>query len=416
MKNFVLPQDKNPPETSARSALEEVLRDGARKMLQAAVEAEVADYVEHFKDLKSEMNQRLVTRNGYLPFRDILTGIGPINIRQPRVRDKRHGQTFSSAVLPKYKRRAPSIDAVIPELYLRGISTNNFPEALAALLGENAPGLSATNITRMKDVWGKEYEGWQKRRFDGTRYVYIWADGIYFNIRLEDDRPCLLVLIGATADGHKELIGIHDGMRESKQSWKDFLQNIKSRGLKVDPSLAIGDGALGFWAALEEEFPRCQGQRCWVHKTANILDKMAKSVQPNAKRMIHEMYLSPTKETAHKAYEEFLAHYTAKYPGACKCLEKDKEQLFNFYDFPAEHWCHIRTTNPIESMFATVRHRTRQTKGCGNRKATLTMVFKMGTLAEKGWRRLKGFAQLSKIVAGVKFKDGEELLTKEQVA
>lgn len=416
MKNFVLPQDKNLPGISARSALEEVLRDGARKMLQAAIENEVADYVEHFKDLKDEMNRCLVTKNGHLPSRDILTGIGPINIQQPRVRDKRDGEAFSSTVLPKYKRRVQSVEAVIPELYLRGISTNNFPEALAALLGENAPGLSSTNITRMKEIWEKEYEAWQKRRFDQTRYVYIWADGIYFNVRLDDDRPCLLVLVGATIDGDKELIGIHDGMRESKQSWKDFLQNIKSRGLSVDPSLAMGDGALGFWAALEEEFPRCRQQRCWVHKTANILDKMAKGAQPNAKRMIHEMYLSPTKDTALKAYDEFLAHYSAKYPGACKCLEKDKKQLFSFYDFPAEHWCHIRTTNPIESMFATVRHRTRQTKGCGSRIATLTMVFKMGTIAEKGWRRLRGFVQLSKVVAGVKFKDGEELLTKEQVA
>ena len=246
--------------------------------------------------------------------------------------------------------------------------------------------------------------------------VYIWADGIYFNIRLDEDRPCMLVFIGATEDGRKEFIGLYDGVRESKQSWKDFLQNLKSRGLVIEPSLAIGDGALGFWAAIEEEYPRCRHQRCWVHKTANILDKMPKSVQPNAKRMIHEMYLSPTKEKALKAYNEFLAHYSAKYSGATKCLEKDKEELFSFYDFPAEHWQHIRTTNPIESTFATVRHRSRQTKGCGSRIATLTMVYKLGTVAEKGWRRLRGFQLLSKVVAGVKFKDGEEVLIKEQVA
>ena len=415
MEKFDLPQDKNPAGISPRSALEEVLREGAKKMLQEAIETEVVEYVRACQELRDEMNKRLVTRNGYLPSRDILTGIGSLNVRQPRVRDKRENESFSSAILKKYKRRAPSIDAAVPELYLRGISTNNFPDALAALLGEKASGLSATNITRLKEVWEKEYQSWQTRRFDNVRYVYIWADGIYFNIRLNEDRPCMLVILGATEDGRKEFIGLYDGVRESKQSWKDLLQNLKSRGLVIDPSLAVGDGALGFWAAIEEEYPRCRHQRCWVHKTANILDKMPKSVQPNAKRMIHEMYMSPTKETALKAYGEFLAHYSAKYSGATKCLEKDKEQMFNFYDFPAEHWQHIRTTNPIESTFATVRHRSRQTKGCGSRMATLTMVYKLGAVAEKGWRRLRGFQLLSKVVAGVKFKDGEEVI-KEQVA
>jgi len=415
MKKFNVPQNKNPIGISPRSALEEVLRDGAKKMLQEAIETEVAEYVRACQELRDEMNKRLVTRNGYLPSRDILTGIGSLNVRQPRVRDKRKNEFFSSGILRRYKRRAPSIDAAVPELYLRGISTNNFPAALAALLGEKASGLSASNITRLKEVWEKEYQSWQTRRFDNTRYVYIWADGIYFNIRLGEDRPCMLVILGATEDGRKEFIGLHDGVRESKQPWKDLLQNLKSRGLVIDPCLAVGDGALGFWAAIEEEYPRCRHQRCWVHKTANILDKMPKSVQPNAKRMIHEMYMAPTKETALKAYGEFLAHYSAKYSGATKCLEKDKEQMFNFYDFPAEHWQHIRTTNPIESTFATVRHRSRQTKGCGSRMATLTMVYKLGTVAEEGWRRLRGFQLLSKVVAGVKFKDGEEVI-KEGVA
>lgn len=416
MKKFTLPQVKNPSEIPARSALEEVLRDGAKRLLQEAIEYEVLEYVQKFQEMKDEMNKRLVTRNGYLPTRDILTGLGPINVRQPRVRDKRDGEAFSSAVLPKYKRKTESLERLIPELYLRGISTNNFPEALSALLGKNAGGLSPANITRMKEIWEQEYETWLKRDLTGSRYVYIWADGIYFNIRLDEARPCILVLIGVNENGQKELIGIHDGVRESTLSWKEFLQNLKSRGMNVTPSLAIGDGALGFWSALEEEFPQCQQQRCWVHKTANILDKMPKSVQPNAKRMIHEMYLSPTKESALKAYEEFLKLYTPKYPGACKCLEKNKDQLFTFYDFPAEHWAHIRTTNPIESAFATVRHRTRQTKGCGSRMATLTMVFKLAKAAEEGWRRLRGFVLLSKIVAGIKFKDGEEVITKEQVA
>lgn len=414
MKKIDLLQDKNPT-ISPRSALEEVLREGAQKMLQEAIETEVAEYVRIHQELRDTMNKRLVTKNGYLPSRDILTGIGSLNIRQPRVRDNRKNEFFSSAILRKYKRRAPSIDAAVPELYLRGISTNNFPDALTALFGEKASGLSATNITRLKEVWEQEYQSWQIRRFDNARYVYIWADGIYFNIRLDEDRPCMLVIIGATEDGKKEFIGLHDGVRESKQSWKDLLQDLKSRGLVIDPSLAIGDGALGFWAAIEEEYPRCRQQRCWVHKTANILDKMPKSVQPNAKRMIHEMYMSPTKEAALKAYDEFLAHYSAKYAGATRCLEKDKEQMFNFYDFPAEHWQHIRTTNPIESTFATVRHRSRQTKGCGSRMATLTMVYKLGTMAEKGWQRLRGSKLLSKVIAGVKFKDGEEVI-KERVA
>ncbi len=416
MKKFTLPQVKNPSENPARSVLEEVLRDGAKRLLQEAIEYEVLEYVQKFKEMKDEMNNRLVTRNGYLPARDIQTGIGPINVRQPRVRDKRDEEAFSSVVLPKYKRKTESLERLIPELYLRGISTNNFPEALSALLGKNAVGLSPANITRMKEIWEQEYETWLKRDLAGRRYVYIWADGIYFNIRLDEARPCILVLIGVNEEGQKELIGIHDGVRESTLSWKEFLQNLKSRGMNVTPSLAIGDGALGFWSAIEEEFPQCRQQRCWVHKTANILDKMPKSVQPNAKRMIHEMYLSPTKESAQKAYEEFLQLYTAKYPGACKCLEKSKDQLFTFYDFPAEHWAHIRTTNPIESAFATVRHRTRQTKGCGSRMATLTMVFKLAKVAEEGWRRLRGFVLLSKVIAGIKFKDGEEVMTKEQVA
>lgn len=414
MEKFASSKEKNISGISARSALEEALRDGARKMLQEAIESEVVEYVQRFQNIRDEMNRRLVKRNGHLPARNLLTGIGPINIRQPRVRDRRQGERFSSGIFPKYKRKTKNIEQLLPELYLRGISTNNFSDGLSAILGENAPGLSASNIARMKEIWEKEYQEWNERKLSEKRYVYIWADGIYFNIRLDDDRPCLLVLIGATEEGQKELIGIYDGVRESTQSWRDFLQNLKSRGLSVSPSLAIGDGALGFWSALEEEFPRCRQQRCWVHKTANILDKMPKSVQTNAKRMIHEIYMSPTKDTALKAYDEFLTHYSAKYPAACKCLEKNKEQLFNFYDFPAEHWIHIRTTNPIESTFATVRHRSRQTKGCGNRIATLTMVYKLVKLAEKGWIKLRGFALLPKVIAGVKFKDGEEV--KEQVA
>jgi len=304
-------------------------------------------------------------------------------------------------------RRAPSIDALIPALYLKGVSTSSFPAALSAILGEQAPGLSPGNIVRLKQIWEDEYEGWKHRDLSDKHYVYIWADGIYFNVRLEPDRPCLLVLIGATADGRKELLAIEDGHRESKLSWQGVLKDLKRRGLKKAPALAIGDGSLGFWAALEEEFSTTRHQRCWVHKTANVLDNLPKAVQAEAKKRLHEMYLSPTKEDALNAYDDFMALYEAKYPKACECLEKDKEVLFTFYDFPAAHWRHLRTTNPIESTFGTVRHRTRQTKGCGSRKATLMMVYKLASEAEKNWHRLHGSKLVELVVQGVEFEDGE---------
>ena len=282
-------------------------------------------------------------------------------------------------------------------------------EALESILGENAKGLSPTNIVRLKAQWEADYEQWLKRDLTKKRYIYIWADGIYFNVRLNSDRPCLLVIIGATEDGKKELIAIHDGHRESKLSWKTVLQDLKARGLQHSHSLAIGDGALGFWAAIEEEFPSCKYQRCWVHKTANVLDKMVKRVQIDAKNLIHQMYLSPTKEEAVKVFNRFLSLYEAKYPKACECLRKDKGRLFNFYDFPAEHWQHIRTTNPIESTFATVRHRSEQTKGCGSRKAVLSMVFQLCMSAQKNWIKLKGYKLIEKVLEGVPYKDGVEV-------
>lgn len=382
-----------------QASLEDILREGARKLLHQAIENEV---IEH---LKGQGGSQGVKRNGYLPQRQIQSGIGPIHIRQPRVR----GSRFSSAILPPYLRRIPSLESLIPALYLKGISTGNMAEALAAILGENAKGLSPTNIVRLKEVWEKEYDQWQSRDLSFKQYVYLWADGIYFNVRLTDERPCLLVLIGARADGTKELVAIHDGIRESKLSWKEVLQDLKGRGLDAAPKLAIGDGALGFWAAIEEEFPSCRHQRCWVHKTANVLDKLPKSIQPNAKRMIHEMYMSPTKEEGLKSFDRFVNLYEAKYPKACTCLAKDKERLFSFYDFPAEHWQHIRTTNPIESTFATIRHRSEQTKGCGSRQATLSLVFKLASEAERHWRRLRGSQLIEKVIYGVKFKDGEEV-------
>ena len=377
-------------------------------MLQSAIDVEVHQYVCKHEDLLDGFGRRQVVRNGYMPERELVTGVGPIVIRQPRVHDRRPEEKFTSCILPPYLRRTPSIDALIPFLYLKGISTGDFSEALTALLGEKAAGLSATNIVRLKKIWEQDYQEWNSRSLAGKRYVYLWADGIYFNVRLSDERPCLLVLIGTLQDGTKELIAIHDGERESKLSWKEVLRDLKRRGLEEGPELAVGDGALGFWSALREEFSRTREQRCWVHKTANLLDKLSKKVHPGAKKLIHEMYLAPTKKDALLAYEEFLNLYEAKYPKATACLRKDKDVLFTFYDFPAEHWGHIRTTNPIESTFATVRHRTRQTKGCGSRMATLTMVFQLAREAEKHWRKLNGYKLIQKIIAGVRFEDGIE--------
>ena len=395
-----------PEAKECRSELDQIIQAGARYMLQHAIENEVAEYINTHVGLVDENGHRLVVRNGHMAERTVVTGAGPIPINRPRVNDKREGKIFTSRILPPYMRRAPSIDALIPALYLRGVSTGDFTEALEAILGPQASGLSATNIVRLKQVWQQDYERWRKRDLSQKHYVYIWVDGIYFNVRLEDERICILVIIGATRNGEKELVGVQAGYRESKLSWLDLLRELKARGLKEMPAQATGDGALGFWAALEEEFPMTRQQRCWVHKTANILDKMPKRVQPRAKQRIHEIYLAETKEEALKAYNEFLQLYGAKYPKACNCLQKDKDVLFTFYDFPAEHWVHLRTTNPIESTFATVRHRTRRTKGCGSRSATLMMVYKLTNEAEKHWRRLNGFKLILKVIEGVEFVDG----------
>ena len=392
----------------AKSYLEQLLSEGARKLLQAAIENEVSEYLQSQSNRRGESGERSAVRNGYLPERDLVTGVGPVKIRQPRVRH-RDGGSFSSEILPKYMRRVPSIDALIPALYLKGISSGDFTEALSAILGDKAAGLLATNIVRLKAGWEEEYKAWCQRDLSTKRYVYWWADGIYFNVRLDEERSCVLVLIGALEDGTKELLAVVDGYRESTQSWRELLQQLKRQGLSTAPKLAIGDGALGFWLALREEYGPVPQQRCWVHKTANILDKMPKSVQGRAKQLIHEMYLSPTRKAALTAYEQFITSYQAKFPKAIECLEKDKEWLFTFYDFPAQHWSHLRTTNPIESTFATVRLRTQRTKGCGSRIATLTMVFKLGTQAQQHWRRLNGSELIPKVVIGVQFIDGEEL-------
>ncbi len=397
-------------EIDGLSILGAIARRGAQKMLQMALENEIQEYIDAHSNLVDENNKRIVVRNGYLPERGIASGIGSISIKQPRARIRNKDmqeETFTSRILPRYLRRIPSIDNLIPVLYLKGISTNDFHTALSSILGDGVQGLSPANIVRLKKSWEDDYNKWAKRDLSNKEYVYFWVDGIHFNIRLEDDKTCILVIIGADKYGKKELVAVSDGYRESKISWSEMLLDLKQRGLNISPKLAIGDGALGFWSALDEVFPKTKRQRCWVHKTANILDKLPKSLQPKAKSMIHEMYMAENKESALKAYDHFVKTFEAKYPKAVKTLIKDKDNMFNFYDFPAEHWIHIRTTNPIESTFATIRLRTAKTRGAGSRTAALTMVFKLALEAEKTWHRLKGYKLIPLVLEGKRFIDGE---------
>jgi len=397
------------PLPQAGDVLTDLLRQGAQQLLAQAIQAEVADWIDCHQDCRDAAGRRQVVRNGHLPERTITTGVGPVAVQQPRVHDRRPAEArekFTSAILPPYLRKTKSIEELIPWLYLKGVSTGDFSEALAALLGPDAKGLSATTVTRLKGLWEQEYQEWNKRSLAGKQYVYVWADGVYFNIRLEGGRQCILVLMGATADGKKELIAIQDGQRESEQSWKELLLDVQARGLAIDPKLAIGDGALGFWKAVRQIWPAAAEQRCWVHKTANVLDKLPKSVQPKAKEMLHQIYLAPSRAEADKAFDLFLRTYEAKYPKATECLAKDRQELLAFYDFPAEHWLHLRTTNVIESVFATVRLRTEKTKGSGTRVACLTMVFKLMQSASRRWRALNGSELLAEVIKGAVFVDG----------
>src|SRR5690348_15718096 len=393
--------------------LEQIAREGARRALQKAIEDEVAEYVEAHKDQVDGSNRRLVVRNGHHQPRTILSGVGPIEVRQPRVDDRRVDKNgvrfrFTSKVLPRYLRKTRAIEELVPWLYLKGISTGEMPDALVHL-GFDGSGLSATSVTRMLQVWQGEYQDWSKRDLSGKHYVYVWADGLYFGCRLSDDRPCLLVLMGATADGKKELIAMVDGQRESETSWSSLLLDCKSRGLTVAPKLATGDGALGFWIALGKVFPSTRQQRCWVHKTLNVLDKLPKGEQAAAKRMLHEIWMSARREDATRAFDRFIQIYGAKWPRATACLEKDRAELLAFYDFPAEHWQHLRTSNPIESTFATVRLRTYRTKGPGSREAGLAMAFKLARKAESHWRKLNGSEKLQDLIDGIVFVDGERI-------
>ena len=403
--------DLKKPEAFVDDPITDILRQGARKLIAQALETEIEIFLNNYKELTDESGHQRIVRNGYLPERNIQTGIGPVPVNAPRVRDRHCNSSdriqFSSSILPAYLRKTKSMEELIPWLYLKGISTGDFSDALSALVGKDAPGLSASTIGRLKTVWEQDLQGWQKRDLTDKSYAYFWVDGIYCNVRM-DDRQCLLVVIGATEDGRKELIAIDGGLRESELSWAQLLIDLKSRGLKNGPRLCIGDGALGFWKAIAKTYPDSMWQRCWVHKTANILNKLPKSIQSKAKQKIHEIWHTDGKREAERLMNDFIQAYEAKYPKAAKCLEKDRDALLTFYDFPAEHWRHIRTSNPIESTFATVRLRTAKVRGCFSVNTVMTMAFKLCQCAEKKWIRLHHPERLAQVIKGVKFVDGIE--------
>lgn len=398
------------PETVVIDPLTELLRVGARELIAQAVEAELQSLLAEHANQRLADGRKALVRNGYLPERTIQTGIGDVTIKVPKIRDRRDtGVKFNSGLLPPYLKRSKSIEELLPWLYLKGISTGDYSEALGALLGERAKGLSANTISRLKSQWINEHGHWRKRDLSNKRYVYWWADGIYSKVRM-DERLCLLVIIGVTEHGNKELVAVEDGYRESTSSWEELLTGLRQRGLEVSPKLAVGDGALGFWNALNKVYPACRHQRCWVHKTANVLNKLPKSMQPKVKEALHDIWMASTRKEAHAAFDNTIKRFSAKYPGAMDCLAKDREELLAFYDFPAEHWLHIRTTNPIESTFATVRLRTKRSRNCGSRDTTLAMVYKLMESAQTRWRKIKGFALLTLVLNNVKFEDGEQVV------
>lgn len=399
------------PEPFADDPITDILRRGARQLLAQALETEIEIFIQKYSELKNESGHQRIVRNGYHREREIQTGIGSVPVKAPRVRDRSRNATeridFTSSILPPYLRKTKSLEELIPWLYLKGVSTGDFSDALIALVGPNAPGLSPNTISRLKSVWQEELEQWQRRDLSGKRYVYFWVDGIYCNVRM-DDRQCLLVIIGATEDGHKELVAIEGGFRESELSWKQLLLNLKGRGLENPPQLAIGDGSLGFWKALNQVYEDVRWQRCWVHKTANVLNKLPKSLQDRAKAKLQQIWMAPEKDEAERHFDDFIRIYGAKYPKAVGCLQKDREVLLTFYDFPAEHWRHIRTTNPIESTFATVRLRTGKVRGCFSSKTVITMAFKLCLCAQERWIRLHHPQRLAEVIRGVNFVNGIE--------
>ena len=396
--------------------LTELLKEGARKLLAQAVESEVQDLLASYKDRRTQCGHAGVVHNGYLPERELQTGLGPIKVKIPKVRSKTGVPvSFQSVLVPPYIRKTPSLEAAVPWLYLKGVSSGEMEAALKVLVGPQATGLSASTVSRLKQIWADEYQHWNDTRLDTDRWVYVWADGVYSGLRAEQIKLCALVIIGVNERGEKHFLAIEDGMRESTQSWREVLLKLKSRGLN-SPQLAVGDGAMGFWAALDEVYPQTRQQRCWMHKSMNVLNCLPKATQPKAKQALHAIWQAETKADANQAFDLFIASYEAKYPKATLCLHKDRDELLVFYDFPAQHWQSIRTSNPIESVFATIRHRTKRSKGCLTRNGMLHMMFKLGQCAEKKWRRLRGFNYLAKVITGVKFKDGIEVTEIDQVA
>lgn len=388
--------------------LEDLLKTGAQQLLAQAIETELAALLAQYQNETVEGLQRIV-KNGHHPERSIQTGLGDINVKIPKVRDrKKAGVKFNSTLIPPYLKRTKNIEELIPWLYLRGISTGDMQPALVSLLGDQAKGLSANSVSRLKAAWETEYHQWSGRSLAKRRYVYIWADGIYSKIRM-DDKLCLLVIMGVDETGRKELLAVVDGVRESEQSWTEVLNQLQSQGLTIPPKLAIGDGALGFWNAVTKVWPTTKHQRCWVHKIANVLNKVPKSMQPKIKANLQDIWMAESRKSADKAYDLFVKNYAVKYKKATDCLIKDKDEMLAFYDYPAEHWIHIRTSNPIESTFATVRLRTHKVKSCGSRTTTLMMIFKLAQSAEKKWYRLRGFKLLADVIKGIKFKDGERI-------
>ena len=415
MKEHSVVQLRKPEEV--RDALHGLLREGAQGLIAQAVQVELEEFLLRFAGQRDERGRLAVVRNGFHPERAILTGIGPVSVQVPKVRSRTDvAVVFRSSLVPPYVRRARAVEAALPWLYLHGISTGDMSQALAALVGPEAAGLSAAVVSRLKSRWAEEYQAWRRARLSRDRWVYLWADGIYSGLRAEDERLCALVVIGVNERGEKHFLAIEDGVRESKQSWRELLLDLKERGLAIPPKLAVGDGALGFWPALEEVYPETRQQRCWVHKVVNVMNYLPKAVQPKAKAALQEIWMAETKADAMAAFDQFVRTYQAKYPKAVECLTKDREALFAFFDFPAEHWIHIRSTNVIESSFATMRHRTDRTKGCLTRSGMLAMMFKLGMSAEHSWRRLRGFEWLAKVIRGVRFRDGVEVGTEKRAS
>ncbi len=399
------------PEAFVDDQITQIIRQGARKLLAQALEVEIEFFIDQYAELKDESGKQRIVKNGYRPEREIQSGIGPVPVKSPRARDRHPDPEeripFTSSILPPYLRKTRSMEELIPWLYLKGVSTGDFSDALAALVGQDAPGLSPATISRLKSVWQQDLDQWQKRDLSGKHYVYFWADGIYCNVRM-DEKQCLLVIIGATEEGNKELVAIEGGFRESELSWTQLLLNLKGRGLEIGPELAVGDGALGFWKALTKVYSHTRWQRCWVHKTANVLNKLPKSIQAGAKTKLHQIWQAPDKDEAQRHFDDFIHVYETKYPKASECLQKDHDALLTFYDFPAEHWRHIRTTNPIESTFSTVRLRTKKVRGCFSAQTVITMAFKLCQCAQKRWIKLHHPQRLAEVIRGVIFVNGIE--------